>query len=188
MQKRPQEHVSAHNMLSERCWLWIMHQWVISIVAFLWVIRNKMRRDSIWPPLFLTTFAFHSEAFYFLRGLIHCQCIVVCSTLGMPLYWFAIAESFSCWILFVWVLMLWARAYWFSTKHFLVSGATPYFYHVSSRFYSTQRYFIMPTDCEISEISEAQHIDMDRLKLGMTSVLMYFSCTIYYLLLCCVMT
>lgn len=49
-----------------------MHQGVISFVAFLRVIRNKIQRDSIWPPLFVTTFAFHSEAFYFLRGLIHC--------------------------------------------------------------------------------------------------------------------
>lgn len=49
-----------------------MHQWVISFVVFLWVIRKEIQRESVWPPHCVTTFAFHSKAFYFLRGLIHC--------------------------------------------------------------------------------------------------------------------
>ena len=58
--------------LSDWAFEFHMHQWVISFVPFLWVIRNKIQRDSVWPPLVVTTFTFHSEAFYFLWGLIHC--------------------------------------------------------------------------------------------------------------------
>lgn len=61
------------------CTLWeagfefYMHHWVISFVAFLWVIRNKIQRDSIWPSFLVTTFCFSWQCLFIFSGvLIHC--------------------------------------------------------------------------------------------------------------------
>lgn len=70
-----------------------IHQWVISFVAFLWVRGNKIQRDSVCPPLFITTFAFSWQSLSFSHGFDPLLVIDVGGTLGMPLWWFALAVA-----------------------------------------------------------------------------------------------
>lgn len=126
-----------------------MHRRVISFVTFLWVIRNKIQRDSVWPPLFVTTFSFHRKAFLFSQGfdplLLHCC---------LPHTGNAFILICNCRVIFmldsvcVCVLMLWARAYWFLSFYQKLSckwresfSFLFFFYIVWSRFNSPQKSF-----------------------------------------------